>query len=586
MPDESFDAVIVGGGTKGLFLAMYLTKYAGMTVGIFERRHEIGGCLSTEELSAPGFRGNDHANVMLPIYWLPLYRDFPEFWDYGAKYDQHLCSDGFAFRDNETCLAIYSDKHDPTWERTAKEIARFSERDAELWLRLKDLDASDEFQRVTVDNVHLPPELAASPEVIDRQMAVYPKLVDAGVAPDGLILQASPLRAAQEFFESQELQSCVLRFLLTGSYDVNEPGLGAMTLLIGTQLPLIGFARGGTHQVAHAAHQVLIQNGCKFFTHAEVAEAIIENGEAKGIRLVDGSEIKARKLVAVCGLSPEQLCFDIIGREHIPSALARRVELIRRSFGCLMWYSFAVHDAPKYRAEAFNPDIHECNWLGLQPDPDPVHIVRECMYEKMLQWPPLDDYCSTVTCHSLVDPSFAPPGKHVVQNEQLAPPASCYSEREWLEIKKRYADELITVWQQYAPNMTWDNVIGVDANSPYDNLRMKNLGPDGTMAGVDRTPFQLGANRPTPELANYRTPIKNLYATGGSWHVGSNAGCGESYNCYRIIATDLGLGKPWEAQGKEEPDSLVEEMRRVRKRAKDCFPRDPRYGEALVHESA
>jgi phytoene dehydrogenase-like protein len=127
--------------------------------------------------------------------------------------------------------------------------------------------------------------------------------------------------------------------------------------------------------------------------------------------------------------------------------------------------------------------------------------------------------------------------------------------------------------------MTWDNVIGVDANSPYDNLRMKNLGPDGTMAGVDRAPFQLGANRPTPELANYRTPIKNLYATGGSWHVGSNAGCGESYNCYRIIATDLGLGKPWEAQGKEEPDSLVEEMRRVRKRAKDCFPRDPQYGE-------
>jgi len=38
MPDETFDAVIVGGGTKALFLAMYLTKYAEMSVGIFERR--------------------------------------------------------------------------------------------------------------------------------------------------------------------------------------------------------------------------------------------------------------------------------------------------------------------------------------------------------------------------------------------------------------------------------------------------------------------------------------------------------------------------------------------------------------------
>ena len=43
MADLTFDAVIVGGGNKGLMLAMYLMKYAGMSVGIFERRHEIGG---------------------------------------------------------------------------------------------------------------------------------------------------------------------------------------------------------------------------------------------------------------------------------------------------------------------------------------------------------------------------------------------------------------------------------------------------------------------------------------------------------------------------------------------------------------
>jgi phytoene dehydrogenase-like protein len=50
MPDTSFDVVIVGGGNKALFLAMYLMKYGGMSVGVFERRHEIGGCLATEDL--------------------------------------------------------------------------------------------------------------------------------------------------------------------------------------------------------------------------------------------------------------------------------------------------------------------------------------------------------------------------------------------------------------------------------------------------------------------------------------------------------------------------------------------------------
>jgi phytoene dehydrogenase-like protein len=229
-----------------------------------------------------------------------------------------------------------------------------------------------------------------------------------------------------------------------------------------------------------------------------------------------------------------------------------------------MWYSFAVHQAPAYKAESFNPDIHECQWLGMQPDPDPIHIARECFYQKLKKFPPLEDYAPTVGCHSLVDPAFAPPGKHVVFNEQLGPPASAHTEKEWLEIKKRYADELIGLWQDYAPNMTWDNVIGVDTNTAYDHTRMRNLGVNGTMAGIDRSPFQIEENRPTPELANHRTPIKNLYATGGSWHVGSNAGSTEAYNCYRIIAKDLGLGKPW-----EEPDSLVEQLTIVKQRVRD-----------------
>jgi phytoene dehydrogenase-like protein len=65
MAEETFDVVIIGGGNKALFLAMYLIKYANLSVGIFERRHEIGGCLATEEIAAPGFRGNTHATIQL-----------------------------------------------------------------------------------------------------------------------------------------------------------------------------------------------------------------------------------------------------------------------------------------------------------------------------------------------------------------------------------------------------------------------------------------------------------------------------------------------------------------------------------------
>jgi phytoene dehydrogenase-like protein len=565
MADKTFDAVIVGGGNKALLLALYLIEYGGLSVGVFERRHEIGGCLATEELSAPGFRGNTHANIILPWYYAPVWRDFPDFWECGARWDQHTCSDGFVFKDKENCLAIYSDKHDPTQERSAREIARFSKRDADTWMRLSALAASDEMMRVTTDMLFRPVEEQADPEVAKRQVALFPKLIEAGFTPDSLTLKASSLRAAQEWFESPELQSCILRFAVSSVVDINDPGSGMSLMGMAATLPTIGFNRGGTHQIAHAAHQLLVRMGCEFFTNLEVEKATIEGGVATGIRLRDGSEVAARKLV-VSTLSPHQLVFDLIGEEHVGDLLKRRVRLLEDTFGCLMWYSFAVHEAPSYTAEAFNPDIHECQWLGMQPDPDPMHIARECRYQKLHKFPPLEDYAPTVGCHSLVDPSFAPPGKHVVQNEQLGPPAGAHTEREWLEIKNRYADELIRIWQEYAPNMTWDNVIGVDTNTPFDHTRMKNLGPNGTMAGIDRSPYQVVENRPTPELANHRTGVQRLYATGGSWHVGSNAGSTESYNCYKIIAKDLGLRKPWEEPGKEEPDSLVEQQRIVRKR--------------------
>ncbi len=575
MADETFDAVIIGGGNKALFLAMYLIKYAGLSVGIFERRHEIGGCLATEEMSAPGFRGNTHANIIMPVYYAPIYRDFPEFWDYGAQWEQYLCSEGAAFANNETCLAIYSMKHDPKQERTMKEISRFSERDAETYQRLIGTFHSDEVYRTMIDQFFYPPEQFLNPDVIERQMGVFGKLMEGDFVPDSLTLKSSPLRQIREMWESEEMQYCHARFVVSAASDVNDPGLGMEAIALGAQLPVLGFNKGGTHQIAHAAHQILTQMGCKFFTHADVQNVIIENGTATGIRLTDGSEIAARKMVVSAGLNPHQVVFDMIGKEHFAGKVARRVEVLSyKHIACLMWCSFALHEAPIYKAEAFNPDIRETFWLGLGLDANPEHIANECRWMNLGKFPPLEDFSPIVCCHSLVDPSFAPPGKHVAQNEMQSPPASAHTEEEWLEIKKRYIEDMMVVWQQYAPNMTWDNMIGYDSNSPYDNMRMKNIAPHGNCGTLDRSVFQINENRPIPELANNRTPVKNFYATGTAWHPGGNGGAGESYNCFKVIAGDMGLDNPWQKLGADETESLAAEVRKVIKRAQDSLKKE------------
>ena len=575
MADETFDAVICGGGNKALMLAMYLTRYAGMSVGIFERRHEIGGGLATEETAAPGFRGNTHATIVLPWYYAPLWRDFPEFWDYGGKYDQYLVSDGSIFQDNDTCLTIYSQKTDPNQERTAKEIARFSEGDGERWLKAAELWNSDEYLRVMLDPLFNPHEWQLAPEFLGRQLEIYPKVLEAGFNVDALVLAANPLRVTREFFNSPELQYCICRFFIGGCRNLNDPSQGAETLGFMGTLPTIGFARGGTHQIAHACHQILVHEGCKFFTHAEVTKVLIENGRAVGIELADGSQVAARKLVVSAGLSPWQL-IDIVGKDVFGEQTCRRIDnLSTNNIGNLMWYTFALHDAPSYSAASFNTDINETQWLGLASSADPEHISQECKWATLGKLPPVDHYNPAIWCHSLVDPSYAPPGKHVAQNEMQGPRATDLSDKDWFKLKHEFAENLISVWGKFAPNMTWDNIIGIDYNTPWDNVRMKNLAPHGNFSGIDQTLSQRGANRPTPELANHRTPITNLYCTGGCWHIGSNASADGSYNCYKIIASDMGLGKPWEEPGKEEPDSLVYWTRWAIQKARESFPREP-----------
>ena len=564
MPDATYDAVIIGGGNKGLALAMYLQRYGGMDVGIFERRHEAGGGWATEESAAPGFLSNSHATyVILWMHYLVVQRDFPEF--DGADLDMHTINNSAIFRDKQTCLGLYSTKHDPTQERTAREIARFSERDAELWL--KGWDLREHFLKLGILQMN-----STAAEYGARQREIFPSLMAAhqekGIPLEPVERMYSSLRANMEYWESKEMQCVIVRNVCSGGVDVTHPASVTMPLSFAALAPYMCFHVGGTHQAAHACHKILVADGAKIWTHCEVDKVIIENGTAKGIRLTDGTEIGARKLV-ISTLSPQQLCFDLIGREYLSSKIVRRVELLESRHTTLAWYNWAVHQAPEYIAAEFNPDINEAFWLGLHQTNDPETIARETHWRMLGKAAPMEDLNPVVWCHSRVDPTYAPPGKHLVSHENFMPPASALSEREWLELKQKHAEDMMSLWQTFAPNMTWDNVIGYNPDTPYDCCRLKNMAPNGNWAVIDPVPWQMGRFRPIPELSDYRTPIKNLYATGAAWFFGIGASMGAGYACYKTIADDLGLAKPWLEQGKEEPESLYQILQREEKRMQE-----------------
>ena len=92
----------------------------------------------------------------------------------------------------------------------------------------------------------------------------------------------SPLRSTQEWFESKELQCILMRMAISGGVDITQPGK-TQPLWQAFTRPYMCFNRGGTHQVAHACHKILIAEGAKIWTHSEVEKVTIENGTATGI---------------------------------------------------------------------------------------------------------------------------------------------------------------------------------------------------------------------------------------------------------------------------------------------------------------
>ena len=83
----------------------------------------------------------------------------------------------------------------------------------------------------------------------------------------------------------------------------------------------------------------------------------------------------------------------------------------------------------------------------------------------------------------------------------------------------------------------------------YTAKYSRNFAPAGNWAVIDHQPSQMGKYRPIPELAANRVPgIKSLYCTGTAWHPLAAGNSAQGYNCYKVMAEDLGLKKTWEGR--------------------------------------
>ncbi len=546
MADATFDAVVVGGGVKGLPCALYLAGYGGMSVAVLEREHECGGGWCSTDYG--GFYSAPHS--MAHAFWyhdLPD-QDFPginaEVEWVGAEISQAVI-----FKEDQHAVCLYFPDHDPTGERTYKTVLKYWERDAETLVTFRNWYHYVYRETFLADAWSLPPP-PGEPTTLEKLM-IHPELAKAF---DPHLYSMSAAQFCRTVFEHPAMQNFFLRSACASGVLPDDEGMGAFVPFATFNILDVGVScRGSSHSPAHVYVRRLAGYGAKIFTHCEVDKILLENGRATGVRLTDGTEIEARKAV-ITDLDPHQIIFRLLGEEMVSPLIRTKITALQRFRNCLDWYSWYLRERPQYLASADNPDLNTASVFQIvMTDMDVERQLIEAAWRRLGKNPPEP----TLLCADFtnMDPHWTPVGTsyHSALTEAYVAGANNYSDHEWIEHAREHADYVVDYWHEYAPNVNWDNVFMYDPCTPWHVAkRLKNMSPTGSWSVVDLIPCQAGIkNRPIPELANHRVPgIDNLYCTGSAWGFYPGAQSCQGYTCYKAIAQELGLRKPWEEKGR------------------------------------
>ncbi len=542
MADARYDAVVIGGGHHGTIIACYLAR-AGMSVGVFERAPRLGGGAATVNGPAPGFRMNPCSH-WTRFYGHPAYRDF-DLYDEGLRYVFPEGNEAMVF-DDGTSFTGYSasrvvdpvtgrqERSDENISLTYEQIKRFSARDAEAYLVLLDQYEKHWKPAFSRHRFTTPPEWG-EPDALEELLSIP----GSGIEP---VHQLMSLQAmAYDFFESPELRTLFMRAATTstGCFPDDPPGLQGLA----HNLPLVlsfepaAIPIGGTQAITDALVSAGTKRGVEYHTRAEVERVVVQGDRAAGIRLADGTEVAADLVVSALGIP--QTVLRLLSDVDVPTRLTERINNIHYDRGQLWWVNVAVHEPPEYVAATTNPGVGPQPRLYWGPK-DPDYYVTRYKAEIYLEGIARQTFALT-SCDTIWDPERAPDGKHIIGVEEFAAPIRLFDKAKWRDLEQRFAEQLVSQWQRYAPNMTRDNVIAVRVFGPPD---IQNGHPDMIEGGYSEgstIAWQLGRFRPVPELSRYRVLVENMYCCSSNMHSGSGIGRGSSYNCWRTIADDLAL---------------------------------------------
>jgi phytoene dehydrogenase-like protein len=504
---KKHDVAIIGGGHNGLVCAAYLAR-AGKRVLVLERRERVGGAAMSEEVF-PGFRFSVFS------YVVSLLR--PE-----IIRDLELPRHGLHILPLESTLTPLPDgNYLAQWndhDQNRRELARHSLRDAEAY---------DEF------GVEL------------HQMARLIKPILGVAPPDPASLRPRELLdlagLARMFRSIEKKKFNTLWKLLTmssaeyldtwfesGVLKATKSASGIIGTMLGPRSPgtayvllhhymgeldgvfrAWGFAKGGNGSVSAAIAAAARAAGAEIRTSAAVAQILIKNGKARGVVLEGGEEIDAD--IVVSGADPRRTFLGLVGEKNLPDDFAESIKRFKFR-GSSAKVNLALGELPEFTCmPGRGPHLRG----AVSISPSVAYLEQaydDAKYGEISRRPYMD-----IVIPSMLDPTMAPPGKHVMSIfVQYAP---YHLNGGWTDARREaLGDAVIDTLAEYAPNMK-RAVLHRQVVTPADIERIVGLS-EGNIFQGELSLQQMFFLRPAPAWSRYRSPIQGLWQCGSGTHPG------------------------------------------------------------------
>jgi phytoene dehydrogenase-like protein len=511
---KSYDAIIIGAGHNGLICAAYLAK-AGKSVLVLERRHLVGGATVTEEIF-PGFK------YTVCSYVVSLLRpDIIEELELPRHGFELLPLDGtltptgdgdFVMRwhdagDTRRALMRHSVKDAEAYER-------FSQMLYQLCLTVRPLLSTPPVSPTSMSPANLRELKALGKKFGGRSEHLYDL---------AKLMTMSAAEFVEQWFETPALLGTLAASGIIGTFlGPRSPGSAYVMLHhymgeIDGQFRAWGFPRGGMGSVAEAIASSAREAGVEIRLEAPVQNILVEKGEAKGVVLEGGEEIRAKKVVS--SLDPKRTFQKMVAPEHLDDDFKRSINRFKIR-GSSAKVNLSLDALPEFscldsvRARGESTDPYMAGAISISPSIDYLErAYDDAKYGRYSRKPYMD-----MIIPSMIDPSMAPPGKHVASLFVHYAPYDLADDGNWDDQREALGDAVIDTLAEHAPNIK-DIILHRQVVTPLDLERTFGL-TEGNIFHGELSLDQLFFLRPVPGSDGYGTPIGNMYMCGSGTHPG------------------------------------------------------------------